>query len=327
MDNLQANSAPDPEAALYAAMEKELGDGQEPEKAPEVPVDPPKPEAAAAEPKQEEKKEPDKKAPLSLDELERNYTQVRGALGEARAEMRQYREENQRIKGQFEALQAFLKQQQAPAQPKTAEQEVTDYLGDLEQKATRAEQTTKELRERMEAQQREQETIHRLAEDERAFMATAPDYNEAAQHLANARMAEFRAFFPDDSPEAQRQAAENGFYSVDQMRHAMLRNETLGLVQRANQMRQSPAKLIYDLATSRGYQKPQPKPAAAAAAAPKPLEAVKRGMEASATLSGGGPAGKDPDSVSMNDLAEMFLTDPDRAAELFNKMAKSGQLG
>ena len=59
----------------------------------------------------------------------------------------------------------------------------------------------------------------------------------------------------------------------------------------------------------------------------QPIDAVKAGREASMSLSSGAGGGKAPDDVSINDLADMFLEDPEQAERMWAKMQRKGLLG
>lgn len=113
--------------------------------------------------------------------------------------------------------------------------------------------------------------------DAQKFIATAPDYMEAYNHLLSSRAAELQAIG----------------YEGEELGRALQADE-IAIAQMATSKGKSPAEMLYNLAKLRGYTK---KEAAAAAAAAAPsgaekLEAIERGQAANKSLSNtGGNAG------------------------------------
>lgn len=113
--------------------------------------------------------------------------------------------------------------------------------------------------------------------DAQKFIATAPDYMEAYNHLLSSRAAELQAIG----------------YEGEELGRALQADE-IAIAQMAMSKGKSPAEMLYNLAKQRGYTK---KEAAAAAAAAAPsgaekLETIERGQAANKSLSNtGGNAG------------------------------------
>lgn len=113
--------------------------------------------------------------------------------------------------------------------------------------------------------------------DAQKFIATAPDYMDAYNHLLSSRAAELQAIG----------------YEGEELGRALQADE-IAIAQMAMSKGKSPAEMLYNLAKQRGYTK---KEAAAAAAAAPPagiekLETIERGQAANKSLSNtGGNAG------------------------------------
>lgn len=132
----------------------------------------------------------------------------------------------------------------------------------------------------------------RLQADERAFAQENPDYDQAAQHVAQIWMNEFEIM--GIPPEQMGQAY---LFKAAQFANAAIRRGD------------SPAEAIYELAKRVGYQKKQPeKPEAE-----KKIESIQKGQEASKSLGGGKPDA-DFSLDALKDMSpediEAFVADP-----------------
>ena len=311
----QAQEAADPEFAQWSALEKEVGDA--PAEAVVETNTEPAPEAVKAEDKPKE--------PLPYDELDKRHKNLQGALAETRGEMRQYRENSEKLANQLANMQEFLRVQQAQRQAPAAQTQddlapLREYLGKIEQTATQAEQRSQQIEQRWTQQSEEQRVGQQVVSLEREFMAQTPDYMPALQHLAKSRMEELSIFFPDDSMSAMDAAAKSGFQSVAEYRNAVMAAEQKQLARQALATKQNPAELLYRIAKQRGFAAPRQ----AEPAKPAALESVRRGQAAAQSLSGGGATNSGSDDMSVDDLANMYLEDPDAADKMFAKMKAKG---
>ena len=66
---------------------------------------------------------------------------------------------------------------------------------------------------------------------------------------------------------------------------------------------------------------------AAAGCYDKQIEAIRKGQEAAQTLNGGGQPSGNVETMSMNDLADLYIKDPAAADAMFSKMRASGLIG
>lgn len=104
------------------------------------------------------------------------------------------------------------------------------------------------------------------AEHEADYREVTPDYDKAADHLKDTRLKELEVITGDKS------AAQQAF-----------QNELIGLVAQCRQQNRDPAEVIYTIAQSRGYTKTP----VVIDNTKNPLDSVKRGLDASKSLSGG----------------------------------------
>jgi len=338
MENLTSASS-DADAALYAALEQEYGDTKQPQATPEPEpeksaVEPsakepePAKEAAKEPPKQEEKK-PDK-PPLSQEELATRYKNLQGALAESRGETKALKESFEATQKQFQALQEFLKSQRAPqqAQPQTPEDAAREFLGNMAERQNALDKSNQDLQKALNEQREQQQLGQYVQVHEQQFAAQTPDYMQALAHLQTARDAELRIFMPDDQPEAWANAKKAGFSSPAEYRASAMRNEAMQIARYARANNVNPAELFYNLAKTRGYATPVASPVQQQQVTqPNPLETIKKGMEAAQSLSGGGATKPAGNEMTQEDLAELFLSDPDKAEKAWADMKAKGLLG
>lgn len=322
--------APDAaEAAAWADLEKDVADeGEEPEAEAEGDAEP-----AKEEPPADEKAEPEKAAekPLPYEELDKRHKQLQGALGEERNMRRQAAERAQQMEQVLRQVvaerKAAAEQQQAPKVPTLDE----DPIGFFQHKIAEQERVIEELRtgskqtvEQFQRAQHEQRFWGEVQRSEQEMRSANPDYDPAVTFLEESRVKELELMIPDT---AQAYAEQQGYNSPADLRAAVLNNDRITIARQALQMQMSPAELYYKIAHQRGY---QPKAAAPpvlkkATAQANPISATKAGMQASKSLSGGG--GGSNNVMSAEDLAQLYLEDPDRADKEFARMKKAGLLG
>lgn len=322
----------DPDAIRYAAMVKEFGDATpEPEAKPDEPA--PAPEAAKV-----EEKKPD---PVPYDELDKRYKNLQGALGEARGETRTLKEQMAQVAEDNKRMKEFLR---AIAEKKEPDPNEDPYLAPVQrqigslaeqQKQIAAQQA--EQQRAWEAQQRQQQIAAQVAATEQEFARVTPDYYDAVNYLRQTKIAEYEAIYPDDNAQAQALAQRQGFQNAAAFRSSLLNNDVMGLSSHAMQIGTSPAALAYQLAKKFGYRGPQqaaPMQAVTAApqiSAPAPainrMDTIRQGQAAAGSLStgaSGAPAASGFPTIA--EIAEMYLTDPDKAEQLTAKMKRAGLL-
>lgn len=323
------------EQALWDRLVQDHGDdagGQEPEgDEPETVADDKpaetEPEAEASEPEADDKAS-DAKAKLPAEEIEKRYRNLQGALGEERAERKKMAETVANMKTVIRhmldqgATPKPAAQAEAPKVPDVHE----DPVGFFMHKIAEQERVIEELRngtktatEQVQRQQQEQQFWGLVERSEVEARQRVTDYDDAVRHLEMGRIAELEVMLPDDSPEAQQAAAEAGFRTVADLRAHTLNMDRIAVAQQALRMKRSPAALYYELAHKRGYQPKQ------AASKVTPVQATKAGQAASKTLSAG--RGETNGAMTLDDLADLYLTDPDRADKEFRRAKERGLLG
>lgn len=291
------------------------------EKAPveEAPkVDPEKTEVKAEEQKQEPKatKEEPKatKEEPKTDDDDPHAENHRKALKQTREELKKLKREKAEADAQrekelsemrekFKAWTEAVNKQNQPETPKFEE----DPANHLKQEA---EMTKRELAELRAWRQQQEQTYaqqaalnqfqQRLRADEIQFAQENPDYDNAAQHVAQVWMSEFEIM---GIPQEQRGQAY--LFKVAQFANAAIRRGD------------SPAECVYELAKRVGYQVQKPeKPESE-----KKLESIQKGQEASKSLGNGKPDA-DFSLEALKDMSpediEKFVRDPKAWKKLAN---------
>ena len=306
------------ESARYQELQKEYGDA---------------PAASESAAPAEKPAEAQAKPPLPYEELENRYRNLQSALHEARGESRAERERLHRLEAEHQQQRSFLERLAQLQERQRAEQQRVDedpYLApvqsrveSVEQKLARYEAENRRLAALME-QREEAENIARYINAEEArFSAQVPDYHDAIAHLRSAKQGELEALYPD-TPQMDGFARQQGYANATAFRQALMVQEVHHLARHAAQVGMSPAELAYNIARQRGYTGRQAAPARAQAAQPTRIDAIREGQRAPASLSTGAPSSTGAAGIpSVSELADMYLTDPDRAAEL---MARYGEL-
>lgn len=244
----------------------------------------PKPEADEGKPGAKAKDEPpaDEWKPPSREEHENLQKAVRAereAKREATRQARLYEQNVARIEQQVQAWQQqqiAQRLQQPPPDPYENPQAAREWQAQqqqLQQQLWAAQQQ----REQQEVAQRQQhvqfQRLNASVEDyETEFKSSAPDYDEASDHVLNTQQALLEASgYPPEV--AQQQVA---MWSVS-------------IAQQALASGRDPAKMTYEMAQKMGYVPASKRQAAepAQAAADK-LAAIKAGQASAQTLSGGG---------------------------------------
>lgn len=312
------------EQAAIAALEKEYGDeaqGQEPKAESE-----PAKEAKKDEPAAEKKPQP-----IPYEELEKRHRQLNGALAEERAQRKALAERAENMRQLFEQMQQRQTQAQPqqpakPAIPDINEDPIGHFaakVAELEGKLAEKDKAIGQTREQFEAEQAHRQFWGAVQRSETEFKGRTPDYDEATTHLEQARIRELAIMFPDDSERAYEIAQRAGLRTPADLRLATLNQDRISVAQQAFQLGMNPAELYYKLAQERGY---QPKGAAPAQKMITPVQAAKAGAAAAKSLSAGAGSGGKDGPLAIEDLAELYLSDPDRADKEFAKLRSAGLL-
>lgn len=332
VDSGAASPPPDPDAAKYAELAKELDVGQEPEGEPE-----PVAEAAAESSEPVAEPAPQTK-PTELDNL--------------RTALREAREANKAEQARTDAILAALKeakerrgqQEQAkepeqPALPDVQADPIGHFQGriaQLEEALRHTYQGGQQQTQQIQAHLQEQamwSTVQASEVEIRDPKSTShkADYDDACQHLEGGRVRQLDAMYPSDSPQVQAMARQQGFQDANQFKLHLLNQDRRSVAAHALQMGISPAQLYYDLAVRGGYQAKANGQAAPAASlverAQQQVAAAKKGTKAALTLSGDSGGRRGATDMSIDDLAELFLTDPELADKTMEQMQRQGRLG
>lgn len=324
--------APDAaEAAAWAELEKDVSDDGEAEVEAEGEAEPAKEEPPEAEKPEAEAEKADK--PLPYEELDKRHKQLQGALGEERATRKQLAERAQQME---QVLRQVLADRQRAGQPQAEQPKVPtldeDPIGFFQHKLAEQERVIEELRngskqtvEQFQRAQHEQRFWGEVQRSEQEMRSANPDYDPAVSFLEESRVKELELMIPDT---AQAYAEQQGYNSPADLRAAVLNNDRITIARQALQMGVSPAELYYKIAHQRGYkaQAPAvPQISRKATAQATPITATKAGMAASKSLSGGGASSNN--AMSADDLAQLYLDDPDKADKEFKRMKNAGLLG
>lgn len=316
-------SPPNPDAAQYEALRKELG--IEPEgKAPEA--------EPAPEPEPQPEPQPEPRAkPEHVPYTE--HENVQKALREARE---QARAAEARANAIVELIERNRTQRppEAKAEPPKVPDVQEDPIGhfnakiaQMEAELREAKQGSQQTTEELQAQRYEQQlwgTVQQFEADIRDPKSAnhKADYDAACEHLEATRIKQLDLMYPDSSPQVQQMAAQYGL-TPQQFKLHMLNQDRRSVAVHALQTGISPAQLYYELAQGSGYQ-----PKAAKPEPQKIIEAAKRGAKAAVTLSGGdGGARKGPQDLSITDLADLAIEDPDAFDKTWEQMKRAGKLG
>jgi hypothetical protein len=328
MDNTTIETVeaqPSADDAAYAELAKEI-EGTEPQ------TEDPTPEGDKPAAKKDDEPKPD------YEKLSKEYNDLRGALGEERNQRKALREEKEQLANQVANMQEFLRsmrEDQMRAQQQMDEQYLTPeeiQQRRLEEQVRSVADQNKQLSEWKQQQEQqaraqfvEQQTFQTFIQSERQFAERTPDYYDAAKALADSRLAELAVFYPDGNPQVEQLARQNGMSSAAELRQYMLKQDTLSIAAQARQVGADPAQYIYALAKGRGFSGPSQQPAAPTAQTK--LDVVKAGQKAAGSLSTGASTSKDASGFpSQAELADMYITDPEKADAVWNKMRQAGAL-
>lgn len=307
------------EQAQWAQLEKDMGD----EAAANDAQDP----VTEAKQEQETKAEPPKQERITYEELEKRHKNLNGALAEERALRKQMGERVANMQALYERMQSQTRNDQQPQTPQTPDIN-EDPIGYFQAKVTALESQLAEkdkaigqTREQFEAEQQRRQFWGAVQRAENEFKARMPDYDDATTHLEAARIRELEIMFPDDSEQAYAIAQQAGLRTPADLRIATLNQDRTSVARQAFQLGMNPAELYYKLALQRGF---QPKGAQAKVT---PVQAARAGQAAAKSLSSGSGGTGSNGAMTAEDLADLYMTDPDRADREFARMKSAGLLG
>lgn len=318
------------EEAAWSALESEVTDGSEAEggdggQEPAAQVE----AEAGAEPPADDQRSEDQ--PTDKPSDERLASQYQAAMREERQRRQQVEQQlaisESRLTEINQAIQeAKAARQQQQNQPPTLDEDPVAFFDyrtkQLEAQQKQFEQTLTESQQQQQAAHEAQRFTHELSTREQEFAKATPDYYDAADHLYGTRIAELSEVYPS-TPEGDYYAQQNGYQNAEQLRMAHVQQEIAHYANQALQLGRNPAEVFYGLAKSRGWTGSKPAPA------PTPqqkIDVARAGARRSQSLSGGG-AGGSSGNASIAELNDLYMTDPDAADALFDKLAAAGQLG
>lgn len=257
----------------------------------------------------------------SQDDLTKQY---QAAMREERTKRQALEKEFNELKGWIAEARNKQKQQEEPQPPSLDEDPVAFFQYQNEQ----LRQELNGLKGNVETTQKQHEEAYAAQQfmggvrrAEETFAQQKPDYWEAADHLRSARMQQLGLIYPDN-PKTDAMAQEMGLPNAQALREVHLQNEVTMYAQAAIQTGQSPAEVFYNMARYTGWQGKQPP----AVSPQQKADMAKSAARASQSLSGAGGGGRAENST-VDDLADLYLTDPDAADALFQKMEAQGLLG
>lgn len=333
MSNTQTVQPGADDAAKYEALRQELGIEEpavpEPESQPELQPEP-QPES-----------EPDSQPKPSYEELEEHSRKTAGALKEAREQAQRERAEKAAILQIIEQArsQRLQPEQEPPKAPDVNEDPIGFFKAEvarLESQLQQAQHGSQRTAQELEADRQRQMLWGAVERSERDILDPKSqnhkaDYYDACQHLESQRIAELEEMYPDGNPYVLQYARQMGFADAQQLKLAVLNHDRQAVAVQALQLGKSPAQVYYDLALRRGY---QPKVSEQkkngqliADKAKQQIETTKRGLKASTTVSGGGGDRKGANDMTITDLADLFVEDPELADKMWDQMARQGRLG
>ncbi|HWE19161.1 MAG TPA: hypothetical protein VG758_18575 [Hyphomicrobiaceae bacterium] len=332
MGDVTTTPAADPDAGKYEDLRNELGIEAAPVAEPGAE---PEPQAPAAEP------EPPKPEHVPFSEHEN----VQRALREARAQQKASDErfaQLMRVIEQSRTREPDPKKDDKPALPAKEEDPIGYFegrIGQLEAALTEARQGSQHATQDVQALHERQQIDALIEHSERdirnpASQAHKADYDDAIQHIRATRVAELNLMYPDDSQVAQHIAQQQGFRSVADLKNAIFANDADQVTRQALALGIPPAQFYYEVAKGRGY---MPKAAGKVPAgqngkslaeqAKAQLDTAKRGQKAAVSISGGSSGRKGAEDLSVADLADLFIEDPEMADKIWDQMARAGKLG
>jgi hypothetical protein len=331
---------PDPDAAKYDELRKELGlnEAGDPVEPAEADVE----DKGETEPEDEPSPEPRAK-PEHVPYTE--HENIQRALREARAAQKA---SDERLAGIIELVNRSRERREPepkkdePAKlPDVQEDPIGHFTGriaQLEAALTKAQQGNQQTAEQFQAAQEHQQLFSLVQRSEAEILdpksgeGHKADYWDACAHLETQRVKELDRMYPDGSPYAMHYARQQGFVDPAQLKLAILNHDRRAVAIQALQLGRPPAQVYYELAVDRGYVPKVAKVNGAgkdgiAERAKQQLEAARKGKAASLSISGGDGGRKGAEDMTLSDLADLFAEDPDMADKVWDQMERAGKLG
>jgi hypothetical protein len=216
------------------------------------------------------------------------FLEEKKARKELSSKLTEYEKQIAEFKGKFAIIDRLKlpgeQQQAAPAGPPNPEEDIFGAVKHLTEELTGIKKESAEAkaaREASEKQAAEQKVFvdkYRAACDE--FEATAPDFKAAYNFLLNSRAAELKAI---------------GYDTPESLHNALIADE-MAIAQMAFQRGKSPAEMLYNLASQRGYKKEAAADSKNSAA--EKLETIERGQAAHKSLANTGGSSGDPEMTA-----------------------------
>jgi myosin heavy subunit len=225
-------------------------------------------------------------APEQKREIGEQSTVPLAALNESRAQLRQTQAELSQMRQQlqqFEALRQEIEQQRAQTRQQQEESEFnTDPLGAIRKQLGALEQKVAQPVQAQQHVQDEAQLFQAIASQVNEYKKSSPDYDDALQHVIEARRSELVQMGANEYEAQQRVAMEAQEIALNALRSG-----------------RNPAAVVYELAKLRGYSAKQ---------VSNKLQTVAKGQEASQSLSG---ASGGAEKAGLN-LAELDQMDDDQ---------------
>lgn len=241
----------------------------------------------------ESEQEPEAPVSKDVEKLERIAADKSRAFKAERLRRQEAEERYRQLEARLNQIeQGGQKQQAREIDFATLPDPVSDPIGNLEalramaERMAQQQQTQERQTQAQTAQERQFQQINsRMQEFEGDFREMNPDYDDAAKHFREARIAEYQ---------------EQG-YEGQELENA-LRSELVGLVARAMQSGKDPAEVVYKLAKNRGFVGSERKEVVDKQ--PNKLQTIERGQKAA--RSGSALSGKTGDgSLSMETVSKL----------------------
>lgn len=185
-----------------------------------------------------------------------------------------------------------------------------DIFGAFKQQMARVAKLQRQIAEERTQTQADRETRAMQANfksDAERFKATTPDFEHAVQYLINQRSAELDAVGVPGEQRAQ-----------------MVAEEAQALITNALKSRQSPAEVLYRMATARGYAAKKQEDRNSLANGAEQIAQMQKNQNASLSLRG---AGNGASGESLSREAYANATDDEAATMRQNYIAKNGKAG
>lgn len=217
------------------------------------------------------------------------FLEEKKARKELSGKLTEYEKQIAEFKGKFAIIDrlkfAGEAQTEQPKWPPNPEEDIFGAVKHITDKLTGIEKQTAEQKAAQEAAEKqatEQKVfVDKYRSDADAFEQTNPDFKAAYNFLLNSRAAELKAIG----------------YDTPQALHEALIADELAIAQMAFQKGKSPAEMLYNLSTQRGYKKDAAAEPNKGSAAER-LETIERGQAANKSLSNAGGSSGDQEMTA-----------------------------